>query len=205
MDVKAHWEQAYATKDAVKVSWFRPHLELSLELIVRAAPDRQASILDLGTGQSTLVDDLLELGYGNLTAVEISQTALDALKKRVGLRGAGVTWVRGDVLEIQLPETALDVWHDRAVFHFLTEPDRRRAYMERVESALKRGGSLILSTFGHSGPERCSGLATMRYDAAALEHKVGERFRLVESSVELHETPSGAEQQFLTCWFRLCS
>jgi 2-polyprenyl-3-methyl-5-hydroxy-6-metoxy-1,4-benzoquinol methylase len=203
MDVRSHWEQVYATKEPEQVSWFRPHLERSLELIEQAAPDRLASIVDVGAGQSTLVDDLLGLGYENITVLEISQTALDASKKRVGLSGASVQWICGDVMETALPEASFDVWHDRAVFHFLTEANQRRAYVERVTRALKPGGSLIVSTFGPSGPERCSGLATMRYDTAALGSEFGDRFRLVESSLDLHETPSGTVQQFLSSWYRL--
>jgi SAM-dependent methyltransferase len=202
MDMRSHWEQVHATKDPEQVSWFRPHLERSLELIERAAPDRRASILDVGAGQSTLVDDLLGLGYENITVLEISQTALDALKARVGQAGAAVQWICGDVTETELPEASFDLWHDRAVFHFLTEAGPRRAYVERVKRALKPGGSLIVSTFGPSGPERCSGLATMRYDASSLGNEFGDRFRLIESSLDLHETASGAVQQFLSSWYR---
>ena len=203
MDTRAHWEQVHATKDPGRVSWFSPHLERSLELIERAAPNRRASILDAGAGQSTLVDDLLGLGYENITVLEISHTALEALKERMGQSGATVQWICGDVTETVLPEASFDLWHDRAVFHFLTEAGQRRAYVERVKSSLKPGGSLMVSTFGPSGPERCSGLATMRYDAATLGSEFGDRFCLVESSLDLHETPSGAVQQFLSCLYRL--
>jgi len=202
MDARAHWDQVHATKDPRQVSWFRPHLERSLELIERAARDRQASILDVGSGQSTLVDDLLRLGYARITVLEISQAALDGLKDRAGEAGGVVQWICGEVTETVLPEASFDVWHDRAVFHFLMETGQRRAYVERVMKALKPGGSLIVSTFGPSGPERCSGLSAMRYDASLLGREFGDRFSLVESSLELHETPSGAEQQFLSCWFR---
>ena len=202
MDARSHWEQVYATKKPEQVSWFRPHLERTLEWIERAAPDRRASLLDVGAGQSTLVDDLLGLGYENITVLEISQTALEALKARAGREGAAVQWICGDVTETLLPEASVDLWHDRAVFHFLTEVASRRTYVEKVKRALKPGGSLIVSTFGPSGPERCSGLATMRYDAASLGSELGGRFRLVESSLDLHETPSGAVQQFLSCWYR---
>jgi ubiquinone/menaquinone biosynthesis C-methylase UbiE len=203
MDSRSHWEQVYATKDAAKVSWFRPHLERSLELIEMAAPDRVASILDVGAGASTLVDDLLALGYRKITVLDISRGALEATKVRLGESGRGIEWVLGDVTEAVLPEGVYDLWHDRAVFHFLTEAGQRRAYVERVTRALKPGGGLIVSTFGPSGPERCSGLAVMRYDAAALGRELGDRFRLVENSLDVHETPSGATQQFLSCWYRL--
>ena len=202
MDARSHWEQVYATKDREQVSWFRPHLERSLELIERAAPDRAASILDVGAGQSTLLDDLLTLGYGNITVLEISPTAMEVLKERVGQAGRAIQWICGDVTEAVLPETSFDLWHDRALFHFLTEAEQRRAYVKRVKRALKPGGSLIVSTFGPSGPERCNGLAAMRYDASSLGSEFGDRFRLVESSLDLHETPSRAVQQFLTCRYR---
>ena len=203
MDARLHWEQVYATKGREQVSWFRPHLERSVELIERAAPDRLASIVDVGAGQSTLVDDLLGLGYEDLTVLEISRAALDASKERVGRSRSKVQWICADVTEVELPETSFDLWHDRAVFHFLVEACQRRAYVERVKRVLKPGGSLIVSTFGPSGPESCSGLATMRYDAAALGSEFGDRFRLMERSLELHKTPSGAVQQFLSCWYQL--
>jgi 2-polyprenyl-3-methyl-5-hydroxy-6-metoxy-1,4-benzoquinol methylase len=202
MDTRSHWEQVYATKDLRQVSWFRPHLERSLELIEQAAPERGASILDVGSGESTLVDDLRGLGYRNVTVLDISQRALDATKVRLGEAGLGVRWVCGDVTEAVLPEGGYDVWHDRAVFHFLTEAGQRQAYVERMKTALKPGGSVILSIFGPEGPERCSGLGTMRYDAPALGRELGDRFRLVESSVDVHETPGGVAQQFLCCWYR---
>jgi SAM-dependent methyltransferase len=202
MDARAHWEQVHATKDPQQVSWFSPHLERSLELIERAAPDRRASLLDVGAGQSTLVDDLLARNYRNITVLEISRAALDGLKERIGEAGASVQWLCGDVIKTGLPEAAFDVWHDRAVFHFLIEAEQRRAYVDQVRRALKPGGSLIVSTFGPSGPERCSGLPTMRYDAAALGRELGDRFGLVESSLQLHTTPSGWAQQFLSCWYR---
>ena len=202
MDARSHWEQVHATKDPRQVSWFSPHLERSLELIERAAPDRSASLLDVGAGQSTLVEDLLGLGYENISVLEISQTALDGLKARVGQAGRAIRWICGDVTETALAEASFDLWHDRAVFHFLTEAGQRRAYVERVRRALKPGGSLIVSTFGPSGPERCSGLATMRYDSSSLGSEFGDRFHLIESSLDLHETPSGAVQQFLSCWYR---
>jgi 2-polyprenyl-3-methyl-5-hydroxy-6-metoxy-1,4-benzoquinol methylase len=205
MDTRSHWEQVYVRKDLKRMSWFRPHLERSLELIERAAPDRMASILDVGSGESTLVDDLLGLGYGNITVLEISRTALEATKARLGQSGERVRWLCGDVTEAVLPEGGYDVWHDRAVFHFLTEAGQRRAYVESVKSALKPGGSVILSTFGPAGPERCSGLTAIRYDASKLEREFGDPFHLVETSLEMHETPSGAVQQFLCCWCRLGS
>ncbi|MBZ5528616.1 MAG: class I SAM-dependent methyltransferase [Acidobacteriia bacterium] len=203
MDRKAHWENVYGTKAPDAVSWYRPHLETSLALIERAAAERTAAIIDVGGGASTLVDDLLERGYKNLTVLDISQAALDVARKRLGAAGEGVLWLAGDVTEVALPAQSYDVWHDRAVFHFLTAPEQRAAYVRQVLRAMKRGGHVIVSTFGPEGPVKCSGLDVMRYDAKALHAEFGARFRLVESSKETHQTPFGTTQQFLSCYCRV--
>ncbi len=203
MDRKAHWEKVYATKAPDAVSWYRPHLERSLELIVRAAPDPAAAILDVGGGESTLVDDLLARGYRNITVLDISQTAFDVTKKRLGTAAENVRWLVADITTVALEASAYEVWHDRAVFHFLTEEAQRGAYVRQVARAVKPGGHVIVSTFGPEGPTKCSGLKVMRYDAQALHEQFGARFQLVESSQELHQTPFGTTQQFLTCYCRI--
>jgi SAM-dependent methyltransferase len=203
MDRKAHWENVYGTKAPDAVSWYRPHLETSLALIERAAVEHSAAIIDVGGGASTLVDDLLARGYKYLTVLDISQAALDMARKRLGPAGEGVHWLAGDVTEVALPAQAYDVWHDRAVFHFLTAPEQRAAYVRQVLRAMKRGGHVIVSTFGPEGPVKCSGLDVMRYDAEALHAEFGARFRLVESSKEIHQTPFGTTQQFLSCYCRV--
>ena len=202
MDTKAHWEKVYATKAPDAVSWYRAHLETSLALIERAAETRSASIIDIGAGESTLVDDLLLRGYKKLTLLDVSETAMEATQKRLGSAANQVRWLVGDVVEMELEPQAYDLWHDRAVFHFLTTPERRLAYVRQVTRAVKRGGHVIVSTFGPDGPTKCSGLEVMRYDAESLHGEFGGRFRLVESSRELHETPSGTTQQFLYCYCR---
>lgn len=203
MDRKAHWEKVYGTKAPDAVSWYRPHLETSLALVERAAPERGAAIIDVGGGASTLVDDLLERGYRNLTVLDISQKAIDAARKRLGAAAEGVRWVAGDVTEAALPAQAYDLWHDRAVFHFLTASEQRAAYVRQVLHAVKRGGHVFISTFGPEGPVKCSGLDVMRYDAEVLHAEFGARFRLVESSKEIHRTPFGTTQQFLSCYCRV--
>ncbi len=203
MDVKSHWEKVYATKTPESVSWYRAHLETSLALIERAAESRSASIIDIGGGESTLVDDLLLRGYKNLTVLDVSQTAIEVTKKRLGQAAEQVRWLGGDVTEMELAPRAYDLWHDRAVFHFLTAPERRLAYVRQVARAVKQGGHVIVSTFGPEGPTKCSGLDVMRYDAESLHGEFGGQFRLVESSKELHETPLGTTQQFLYCYCRL--
>ncbi len=203
MDAKTHWETVYSKKAPEAVSWYRPHLETSLALIARAAPESSASIVDVGGGESTLVDDLLARGYQNITILDISQTAIDVTRKRLGPAAERVHWLAADITETQLQPLAYDVWHDRAVFHFLTAPDQRVAYVRNVARAVKHGGHVIVSTFGPEGPAKCSGLDVMRYDADSLHNEFGARFRLVESSAELHQTPFGTAQQFLYCYCRI--
>ena len=203
MNTAEHWEKVYGSKAPDQVSWFRAHLETSLALIERAAADRSASIIDVGGGASSLVDDLVARGYWNMTVLDISQAALDVAKLRLGDAGKSIHWLVADVTEANLPAHSFDVWHDRAVFHFLTQPEQRTAYVQNVAMAVKPGGHVIVSTFGPEGPTKCSGLDVMRYDSDALHDEFGGRFRLVESSKELHDTPFGTTQQFLYCYCRL--
>ena len=203
MDAKTHWEKVYTTKAPESVSWYRAHLETSLALIERAADSRSASIIDIGGGESTLVDDLLLRRYKNLTVLNVSRTAIEVTKKRLGSASEQVRWLVGDIVEIELEPYAYDLWHDRAVFHFLTTPERRLAYVRRATRAVRPGGHVIVSTFGPEGPTKCSGLEVVCYDSESLHGEFGGRFRLVESSKELHQTPFGTKQQFLYCYCRL--
>ncbi|MGB2901792.1 MAG: class I SAM-dependent methyltransferase [Candidatus Acidiferrum sp.] len=203
MDVKRHWDKVYATNAPDSVSWYRAHLETSLALIERAAVARSSSIIDIGGGESTLADDLLLRGYKSLTVLDVSQTAIEVTKKRLGTAAKQVRWLVGDIVEIELEPHAYDLWHDRAVFHFLTTPERRLAYVQQITRAVRPGGHVIVSTFGPEGPTKCSGLDVMRYDAESLHGEFGGRFRLVKSSKELHQTPLGTAQQFLYCYCRL--
>jgi len=203
MDPKMHWEKVYNTKAPSGVSWYQPHLETSLALISRAAGANSASIIDVGGGESTLVDDLLARGYQNITILDISQTAIDVTKERLKEVADRVQWIVGDVTRLELPGGTYDVWHDRAVFHFLTGTEERRAYVRQVAHAVRPGGHVIVSTFGPEGPTRCSGLEVARYDADSLHEQFGARFRLVDSTKELHQTPFGTTQQFLYCYCRI--
>jgi 2-polyprenyl-3-methyl-5-hydroxy-6-metoxy-1,4-benzoquinol methylase len=202
-DAMTHWGKVYTTKAPDQVSWYRPHLEMSLSLIERAAGGVSASIIDVGSGESTLVDDLLARGYQNITVLDISQAAIDVTKKRLKEAVDQVHWITADITTVELASGAYDVWHDRAVFHFLTSLEKRVAYVNAVARAVKVGGHVIVSTFGPEGPTKCSGLEVVRYDAESLRREFGARFRLVESSMELHHTPFGTTQQFLYCCFRL--
>src|SRR5579863_1052898 len=203
MDIQNHWEKIYIEKAPNTVSWFRPHLETSLDLIGRLAPGRQVSIIDVGGGESTLVDDLLARAYQNITVLDISQTAIEANKQRLGKASDLVHWLTADITKIDLEPSAYDVWHDRAVFHFLTSEADRVAYVRQVARGVRHGGHVIVSTFGPEGPTKCSGLNVVRYDAASLHREFGVHFRLLGSSRELHETPFGTVQQFLYCYCRL--
>jgi 2-polyprenyl-3-methyl-5-hydroxy-6-metoxy-1,4-benzoquinol methylase len=185
------------------VSWYRPHLEISLALVERAAGGRSASVIDVGGGESTLVDDLLTRGYQHITVLDISQTAIDATRERLKETAERVRWLTADITKVELEPNAYDVWHDRAVFHFLASIKQRAAYVRTVAHAVKQGGRVIISTFGPEGPTKCSGLGVVRYDAESLHDQFGAQFRLVESTKELHQTPFGRTQQFLYCYCRL--
>jgi 2-polyprenyl-3-methyl-5-hydroxy-6-metoxy-1,4-benzoquinol methylase len=203
LEAKTHWEKVYTDKSPEAVSWYCPHLETSLALIERVADERQTSIIDVGGGESTLVDDLLVRGYNNITVLDVSQIAIDLAKKRLGSAAEQVRWVVADITEIELQPRAYDLWHDRAVFHFLTAHERRIAYVRQVAHSVKPGGHVIVSTFGPEGPTKCSGLEVMRYEGESLHREFGARFRLIESSTELHHTPFGTTQQFLYCYCQI--
>lgn len=203
MSRKAHWENVYGTKAPDAVSWYRPHLERSLELIERSAPDRSAAIIDVGGGESTLVDDLLARGYRDVTVLDISERALDVTRERLGEAARPVSWIAGDITRVALQERRYDVWHDRAVFHFLTEPGARAAYVERVARSVRIGGHVIVATFGPQGPLKCSGLDIVRYDGQTLHSEFGDAFELEACDTELHATPFGTTQQFLYCLCRV--
>ena len=203
MDSQTHWENIYKEKAADAVSWYRPHLEMSLTLIEKAAPSCSASIIDVGGGESTLVDDLLARGYENITVLDIAQTAIDASRKRLGKASERVHWLAADITKAELPPSAYDVWHDRAVFHFLTTTSDRVAYVRQVARSVRHGGHVIVGTFGPEGPVKCSGLDVVRYDAESLHREFGIHFRLLDSSKELHHTPFGTIQQFLYCYCKV--
>lgn len=200
MNTQSYWNSIYSAKAPSQMSWFRPHLDTSLALIEQIAGDRNTPIIDVGGGESTLVDDLTAAGYQDLTVLDISATAIDHTRQRLGHASRNIAWVCGDILDAGLPEARYSVWHDRAVFHFLTKHTHRVAYVQQVVSAVKKGGHVIVGTFGPEGPKKCSGLDVMRYDADSLHAEFGNRFRLLESAQELHRTPFGNIQQFLYCY-----
>jgi 2-polyprenyl-3-methyl-5-hydroxy-6-metoxy-1,4-benzoquinol methylase len=202
MEPKAHWEKVYSTKASTEVSWFQEHAALSLKLIRDAAVPATASIIDVGGGASTLVDDLLASGFDRLTVLDLSAAALATAQARLGARASNAQWLEANVLEADLPSHGFDVWHDRAVFHFLTTEDDRQAYVRKVLHAVKPGGLVIVATFAEDGPTRCSGLPVMRYSAGELHAEFGEPFQLLGHERESHHTPAGGEQKFVYCFCR---
>lgn len=202
MQSKSHWENIYETKDATQVSWFLQHPELSFQFIKETRVDKTGQIIDVGGGASTLVDDLLANGYENVTVLDISMAALQVAKQRLGSLASRVKWLEADITQVTLPYRFYDVWHDRAVFHFLTDPEDRARYVKAVQHSVKTGGHVIVATFGLEGPLRCSGLEVVRYSPDSLHDEFGSDFELVDTSNELHQTPFGTEQKFIYCYCR---
>jgi ubiquinone/menaquinone biosynthesis C-methylase UbiE len=199
---KEHWEHVYRTRPVDQVSWYQEHPESSLRLIRGTGVPKTAKIIDVGGGASKLVDDLIADGYSELTVLDLSPTALNAARERLGARASAVKWIEGDVTRADFLPFEYDVWHDRAVFHFLTSAEDRDAYVSAVLKTVKRGGHVIVATFAQDGPDHCSGLPVMRYSADALHSEFGASFALVAQEKETHETPSGLVQQFLYCYCR---
>ena len=199
MDRKGHWEHIYETKAGEEVSWYQPRAVVSRELIESVAPSRASAIIDVGGGASVLVDDLLTAGYSQLTVLDISRAALDQARVRLGGQADSVTWLEADALAADLPHAAFDVWHDRAVFHFLTDTGDRVRYVAQVRHALKPGGAIVIGTFAEDGPLKCSGLDVARYSPEQLVAALGEGFSLISSRRHEHTTPWGAPQAFTFC------
>lgn len=196
-DVAAsHWEAVYLGKPSQGVSWYRPHLEVSLALLRQAglAPTRR--IIDVGGGASTLVDDLLSLGLRAITVLDLSSAALAVARERLGAQADTVHWQVGDLLEVPFAQGAFDLWHDRAVLHFLTEPAQERRYAAQLAHALRPGGHAVIGGFAPDGPQRCSGLPVARRSANEIAALLGPAFRLLDQRSERHLTPAGTEQAF---------
>ncbi len=190
-----HWEGVWSDKAPDQVSWYQSEPGRSLEWIQTICPDREGAIVDVGGGASTLVDHLLKQGYTNLTVLDIAKSALERAKKRLGQTAGQVTWRVGDVTQAELGGS-YDLWHDRAVFHFLVDPDDRAAYKIALLRSLAPRGHVILATFALDGPEKCSGLPVERYDAEGLLRELGDGFEKVQEAREEHKTPWGDVQPF---------
>lgn len=195
--MQPYWESVYQNKSFDAVSWYAPHLQDSLALIERLCPDRHSKVVDIGGGESTLVDDLLLRGYKRPAVLDISAHAVAFTQARIGAdKSHDVDWHVGDI-------TQYDLWHDRAVFHFLTDPAQRQRYVQQVRAHVKPGGYVVMATFGPDGPLKCSGLDVVRYSSDSLHAQFGEGFALDGSSLNGHQTPFGTQQQFLYCWCRV--
>lgn len=202
MQSKDYWDQVYTTKATSGVSWFQEHARQSVQLVAQAGVARDAGIIDVGGGASTLIDDLLDERYTKVTVLDLSEAALAASQYRLGQRADDVTWLVGDITRMELPRHAYDLWHDRAVFHFLTSPQEREAYVQAVLRAVKPGGHVIVATFAEDGPEKCSGLPVVRYSADGLHAEFGAPFTLLQQEREEHRTPFGTVQKFIYCLCR---
>ena len=189
-----HWSQVYGSKHADQVSWFQADPAMSMRLLTALVP-RPASVIDVGAGASVLVDALLDAQFPDVTVLDVSELALNLVRQRLADRHGGVSFIVADLLK-WTPQRQWDSWHDRAVFHFLTEERDRTTYVDIATRAVVEGGTVVMGSFGLDGPEQCSGLATARYDAQSLAEQFGEAFALERSEQEVHRTPSGAEQSF---------
>ncbi|WP_320837061.1 class I SAM-dependent methyltransferase [Zhongshania sp.] len=202
MNTKAHWEAVYATMSTKSVSWFQAHASYSLHIIQQINLDKTAQIIDVGGGASTLVDSLLENNFTKVTVMDLSGAALNAAKKRLGEASKKVQWIERNIFHYLLPAQGIDLWHDRAVFHFLIEGADRRRYVEAVLDSVKLGGHVIIATFSEDGPEQCSGLPVRRYSPSTLHAELGAQFELLGHEEELHQTPIGKMQRFIYCHFK---
>jgi SAM-dependent methyltransferase len=201
MNQKDHWETTYSAKAINKLGWYEPHLETSLNWIKGLKLPVDTPIIDVGGGASTLVDDLLDGGHRAISVLDISKSALSAAEARLGKRAGMVTWLEGDITSFELQTNYYELWHDRAVFHFLTEVEQQRKYQDNLLKSLKPGGNLIIGTFAPEAPPKCSGLPVQRYSLEQLSNTLGEEFELKHHHKELHITPGGIEQMYLYCHF----
>ena len=200
MNRQDHWNQVYREKGPQKLSWFQRRPELSLAIIASSGIEKDAGVIDVGGGTSALVDSLLDGGYQQIAVLDISGAALDQSRSRLGVRADAVEWYEADVTTFEPPHR-FGLWHDRAVFHFLTEAEDRRAYVATLRRTLQPGGTVVISTFAIDGPPKCSGLEVVRYDADSMCAELGAEFQLQEVQREIHLTPWQTEQRFI--YFRL--
>jgi len=203
MSAQDYWQNVYTSKASTEVSWYQEHAQTSLNLISSSSgTNLSASIIDVGGGASTLVDDLLRVGFSQISVLDLSAAALETAKNRLGTLAKKINWLAADITQAQLPTNTYDVWHDRAVFHFLTTFEQRQAYKANLLQTLKKDGHFIIATFAEDGPTKCSNLEVMRYSAAELFAEFSDNFELVSTQKETHNTPFGTTQSFVYCHLR---
>lgn len=191
-----HWQSVYQNKQSNEVSWFCPHLEVSLALMKQAGLDRQSRVVDIGAGASTLVDDLLAFGVQRMAALDLSSAALAVAQQRLGSRARDVEWITGDAAHYAFQPSSFDFWHDRAVLHFLVDSEATSAYVANATRALASEGFVVIGGFASDGPEKCSGLPVARRDPNDIAELFGSEFKLLDARREVHQTPWGAPQSF---------
>ena len=198
---KQHWENVFATKEETEVSWFQPYPKTSMEFLELFQLPLSANIIDIGGGDSHLVDALLDKGYQNIWVLDISANALEKAKQRLGEKAKQVHWIVTDVTEF-IPPVQFDFWHDRAAFHFLTNEEAVNQYVSIAESGIKENGYLVLGTFSENGPEKCSGLQIKQYNEASMSERFEVAFSRIKCITENHTTPFNTIQHFLFCSFQ---
>jgi SAM-dependent methyltransferase len=199
--IKHHWENIYHTKNPDELSWTQVIPGTSLKLIQSFHLSKDAGIIDVGGGESRLVDCLLDEGFQNISVLDISETALIKARKRLGVRADKVNWIIGDITQYPFGEQ-FDLWHDRAVFHFMTSKETRDAYREQAMKGVRPGGFLIIGSFSENGPEKCSGLMVQRYNEFTLSQELSDGFKLIQCLTENHITPFHTAQEFIFCSFK---
>lgn len=203
MNRREHWDSIYRSKSETQLSWYQPHAERSLRFIRDTGVENDARVVDVGGGASTLVDDLLDAEFSNVSVLDVSEVAIQAAQSRLGPRARRVTWILADIISAALPGAWYDVWHDRAVFHFLTSESDRALYVQKLKASLKPDGHVVIATFGLAGPQECSGLEVVRYSPESLQLELGiDEFELAAAEEEIHRTPLGMSQCYIYCRFR---
>ena len=201
LDKKVHWENVFATKKETEVSWYQQKPETSIQFFVENNIPKDAKIIDIGGGDSYLIDSLLDLGYTNLFLLDISANAIERIKNRLGVKSEKVTFIVSDILDFQ-PKTTFDVWHDRASFHFLTSEKEIEMYKNLVSNSISENGFIFLGTFSENGPLKCSGLEITQYSEDKFEHIFGTNFSKMNCFEENHQTPFDTTQNFIFCTFK---
>ena len=203
MNTASHWESIYASKNFNEVSWFQSYPTQSMDLIHRSGIPKKSNIIDIGGGASSLVKELLKERFENISVLDISSNALKKSQCRLGERSKQVQWIIADILKEDLPLQCFDLWHDRAVMHFLTNFNDREVYRSKVLASLNPGGFVAILAFAEDGPDRCSGLHVQRFSIDTLSHEFGNNFCLVAGETHSHFTPGGMEQRIVSCLFQL--